>query len=78
MLYSEGVGSVRFNPVVNGREMVLLEFSNILSVPALCSNLFSVLDLTLHRSFTVCIETNTMDFFKDNKMLSVGKVSITI
>ena len=78
MLYSEGVGSVRFTPVVNGREMVLLEFSNVLYVPALCSNLFSVLDLTLRRSFTVRIETNTMDFFKDNKMLSVGKASITI
>src|SRR6266704_4478072 len=42
VVYSEGVGSVRFNPVVNGQEMAPLEFSNVLYVPALCSNLFSV------------------------------------
>ena len=35
-------------------------------VPALCSNPFSVLYLTLHRSFTVCIEKDTMHFIRDN------------
>ena len=50
VVYSEGVGSVRFNPVVNGQEMAPLEFSNVLYVPALCSNLLSVLYLTLNRS----------------------------
>jgi hypothetical protein len=43
VVYAEGVGSVRFNPVVNGPEMAPLEFTNVLYVPALCSNLFSVL-----------------------------------
>ena len=50
VVYSEGVGSVRFNPVINGQEMAPLEFSNVLYVPALCSNLFPVLYLTLHHS----------------------------
>ena len=57
VVYSEGVGSVCFNHVVNGQEMAALEFTNVLHVPALCSNLFSVLYLTLHCHFTVCIET---------------------
>ena len=62
VVFSEGVGSLRFNPVVNGQEIATLEFTNVLYVPALCSNLFSVLYLTLHRHFTVCIEQDTMHF----------------
>jgi hypothetical protein len=82
VVYSEGVGSVRFNrvglvcfnPVVNGQEMAPLEFSNVLYVPALCSNLFSVLYLTLHRHFTVCIEQDTMHFIRDNKIAFQAKI----
>ena len=73
VVYSEGVGSVRFNPVVNGQEMVPLEFSDVLYVPALCSNLFSVLYLTLHRSFTVCIEKDTMHFIRNNRIAFQAK-----
>jgi hypothetical protein len=72
-VYSEGVGSVRFNPVVNGQEMAPLEFSNVLYVPALCSNLFSVLYLTLHRHFTVCIKKDTMHFIRDNRIAFQAK-----
>jgi hypothetical protein len=48
MVYSEGVGVAWFNPVVNGLEMVPLEFTNVLYVPALCSYLFSVVFLKMH------------------------------
>ncbi len=61
VVYSEGVGSVRFNPIVNGQEMPPLEFTDVLYVPALCSNLFYVLFLTLHHHFTVSIKGNTLD-----------------
>ena len=57
VVYFEGVGSVHFNPVVNGQEMPPLQFSNVLYVPALSTNLFSVLYLTLHRHFIVSIDT---------------------
>ena len=73
VVYSEGVGLVHFNPVVNGQEMAPLEFTNVLYVPALCSNLFSVLFLTLHRHFTVCIEQDTMHFIRDNKVAFQAK-----
>jgi hypothetical protein len=73
VVYSEGVGSVRFNPVVHGQEMAPLEFSNVLYVPALCSNLFSVLYLTLHRHFTVCIKQDTKHFIRDNKIAFQAK-----
>jgi hypothetical protein len=73
VVYSEGVGSVRFNPVVNGQEMAPLEFSNILYVPALRSNLFSVLYLTLHRHLTVSIEKDTLHFIRENKIAFQAK-----
>ena len=43
VVYSEGIGTVQFSPVVNGQEMAKLEFTNVLYVPSLSSNLFSVL-----------------------------------
>src|SRR5882757_9011456 len=30
VIYSEGIGSVQFEPVINGRTMQIMEFSNIL------------------------------------------------
>ena len=53
VLYSEGIGTVRFNSVVDGQERSSLEFTNVLYVPSLSSNLFSVLYLTMHRLFTI-------------------------
>ena len=47
VLYSEGIGSVRFIPEVNGCQMAPLEFTNVLYVPSLSTNLFSVLYLTI-------------------------------
>jgi hypothetical protein len=68
VVYSEGVGSVRFNPVISGQKMAPLEFTDVLYVPALCTNIFSVLYLTLHRRFTVSIERDTMHFIRDGKV----------
>jgi hypothetical protein len=64
VLYSEGVGSVRFNPEVNGRTMAPLEFTDVLYVPSLSTNLFSVLYLTMHCHFTVSIEQDTLHFVR--------------
>ena len=62
-------GSVCFNPVINGQEMAPLEFTNVLYVPAWCSNLFSVLYLTLH-CISLCALSKTlcMHFIRDNKI----------
>src|SRR5258708_14792430 len=62
VLHSEGIGSVRFIPVVNGQEMAPLEFTNVLYVPTLSTNLFSVLYLTMHRYFSVSIALDTLPF----------------
>ena len=68
MIYSEGIGSVQFTAVVHGQETIPLEFSNVLYVPSLSSNLLSVLYLTMHRSFITLIEKDTLHFIRDNKI----------
>lgn len=73
VVYSEGIGSVRFNPVLNGQEMPPLEFTDVLYVPALCTNLFSVLFLTLNHNFIVSIDKDTLHFIRDNKIVFQAK-----
>jgi len=75
VVYSEGIGTVQFSPVVHGQEMAKLEFTNVLYVPSLSSNLLSVLYLTMHRSFTILIERDTLYFIWDSKILFQAQVS---
>lgn len=46
VVYSVGIGSVVFVPVVNGRKTRTMQFSNVLHVPDLQNNLLAVLYLT--------------------------------
>src|SRR6266850_2477365 len=75
VIHSEGIGSVQFTAVVHGQEMIPLEFTNVLYVPTLSSNLLSVLYLTMHRSFTTLIEKDTLHFISDNRIHFQAKVS---
>ena len=75
VVYSEGIGSVRFIPVMEGQEMHPLEFTNVLYVPSLSTNLFSVLYLSMHRHFTVTIELDTLNFIRSGQTLFQAKVS---
>jgi hypothetical protein len=59
VIQSEGIRSVQFTAVVHGQEMIPLEFTNVLYVPTLSSDLLSVLYLTMHCSFTTFIEKDT-------------------
>jgi hypothetical protein len=59
---------VQFTAVVNGQESRLLEFSNVLHVLNLPSNLLSVLYLTMHCSFITFIQMDTLHFIWDNKI----------
>ena len=74
VIYSEGVGTVWFNPVLGGKEIAPLEFTNVLYVPSLSSNLLSVLYLTMHCHFNVLIVGNTMHFIRDNQTMFRAQV----
>ena len=69
VLHSEGIGSVRFIPVIGGQEMAPLEFTNVLYVPSLSTNLFSVLYLTMNRHFSISIELDTLNFIRSGQTL---------
>ena len=62
VIHSTGIGSVCFQPVVNGKPGKLLEFHRVLHVPDLRSNLLSVLYLTKHQSYTVIITSSKISF----------------
>jgi hypothetical protein len=62
VIYSEGMGSVLFQPLINGQLIRNVEFTRVLHVPGLQSNLFSVLYLTRHKGFCVHIYSDTMKF----------------
>ncbi|THH01890.1 hypothetical protein EW145_g6839 [Phellinidium pouzarii] len=68
IIYSVGLGSVRFQPVINGKPGRLLEFERVLHVPDLRNNLLSVLYLTRAKSYIVTIQHDQI-FFKRNGAL---------
>ncbi|THH16432.1 hypothetical protein EW146_g4214 [Bondarzewia mesenterica] len=68
VIYSAGIGSVVFVPLVGGKEAQAVEFSSILHVPAICHNLLSVLYLTRQKKFSVVIEGSMMHFMRDNSV----------
>ncbi|GJE85703.1 hypothetical protein PsYK624_017820 [Phanerochaete sordida] len=70
VVYSEGVGSVVFAP--EGKRE--LEFSRVLHVPELGSNLFSVLYLARHHGFTIHIYSDRMDFDREGHTLFCAKI----
>jgi hypothetical protein len=75
VLHSEGIGSIRFICVVNGQDMMPLEFINILNVSTLFTNLFFVLYLTMHCYFSISIALDTLHFIKNGQTVFQVKVS---
>jgi hypothetical protein len=62
IIYSSGVGTVVFNPVIGGKASQPVEFSRVLHVPLLQNNLLACLFLTKHKSFKIQIDSEQMDF----------------
>jgi hypothetical protein len=77
-IYSEGVGSVQFEPMIDGKVGPAVEFTNVLHVPSLQNNLLSVLYLSMNRNFDIHIIKDTMFFNRDNKTLFEAKVTSNI
>jgi hypothetical protein len=61
-IYSAGVGTVVFSPVINRRTVRAVEFTRIFHVPNLHNNLLSVLYITQNMGFTVHINASRMSF----------------
>ncbi|KAF7760482.1 hypothetical protein Agabi119p4_11158 [Agaricus bisporus var. burnettii] len=62
IVYSLGVGSVVFEPVVNGKVVRAVELTRVLHVLALRSNLLSCLYLARNKGFNITIASHSIDF----------------
>src|SRR5215510_3977976 len=74
-IYSVGTGSVRFKPSGKRLPHSLLEFKNVLHVPDLKINLFSVLHATVHKGFNVSIVGPRMFFCHQVSLLFTATAS---
>lgn len=75
VVYSEGIGTVSFQPIVDGKLVQTLEFSRVLHVPDLKNNLLSALFLTRSKEFIVTITANTVLFQRDKQTLFTATVN---
>ena len=75
VVYSTGVGTVQFAPVVDGSQRRTLEFSRVLHVPALRNNLLSVLYLTRQKQFIVTIVHDRITFSQSGSLLFTASVN---
>ncbi|KAI5116502.1 hypothetical protein M0805_000604 [Coniferiporia weirii] len=75
VIYSAGIGSVRFQSVVNGKLGRLLEFEHVLHVPELHNNLLSVLFLTQMKDYIVTIQWDKMLFCRSGSVLFTATVT---
>ena len=77
VIFSAGVGNVVFEPIVNGKRVRAVEFSRVLHVPDLRSNLLSCLYLTRNKGFTIFISSHTMVFSQDKLTLFTASIDST-
>ena len=76
VIYSTGCGSVRFQPVINGKpQHLFVEFHDVLHVPSLRSNLLSVLYLTRKKQYNVFINSACIAFKLQNRLLFTATIN---
>jgi hypothetical protein len=74
VVYSAGVGSVEFKPIIWGKEERTIIFHKVLHVPLLGNNLLSILFLTKHQGIKVWIDEHNLSFIKGGKTIFTAEV----
>jgi len=75
VIYSAGVGTVVFNPVVKGKSLQSVEFTRVLHVPQLRNNLLSCLYLTRNKGFHIHIDAEFLHFQLNKKELFCDSIN---
>lgn len=75
IIWSAGVGSVRFQPVLDGRLSRQIVFHNVLHVPKLASNLLSLLYLSVHKEYVIDIRFKTISFCRQGDLLFTASIN---
>jgi len=74
VIYSEGVGTIVFHPLVNKKDSRDVELTQILHVPALQNNLLPVLYLMRQKQFDIHISFNTISFSCSGSVLFTATI----
>lgn len=73
-VYAVGMGTVAFDPVIGGKKGQNVEFSRVLHVPDLRSNLLSCLYLTRVKGLIMVIDSTQMRFFLSSQLLFTASI----
>ena len=74
IVWATGKGQVLFNPVIYGARSESVLFDNVLYVPALQNNLFSILHVVKNSKVRVVIEGNNLEFSKGGKTILMATI----
>jgi hypothetical protein len=75
VIYSSGIGTVCFQPIVNGQKCRVLEFDRVLHVPELNRSLFAVLWLSVKKNIDIFISGCTLKFCRTESCLWTATVN---
>jgi GAG-pre-integrase domain/Integrase core domain len=75
IIYSAGVGSLLFKPLINRVESQSLLFSRVLHVPQLQTSLLSVIFLTRHRDYNIFIDSQQIHFNRHSRTVLTASIN---
>jgi len=78
VVYSAGIGSVRFKPSLDTCPASEVVFHNVLHVPQLQSSLLSILYLSSKKNWKIIAERNSIDFFFNDKCYFTASVQANL
>ncbi|KAJ3527988.1 hypothetical protein NMY22_g9579 [Coprinellus aureogranulatus] len=78
IVWATGKGQVRFTPHIHRRVGQTVIFNDVLYVPALCNNLFSILSVVRKSKMHIVIEGDSLDFFKNGELLLTADINGTV
>jgi hypothetical protein len=74
IVWAIGKGKVMFTPLINGSPGETLCFTDVLYVPTLQNNLFSILTVVQKSKMCVVIEGKSLDFSKNGQLLLTASI----
>jgi hypothetical protein len=77
IVYATKMGQVWFQPVVDGRTKRTIIFNNVLYIPDLQNNLFSVLSVVRNSGMRVVIEGEKMRFYTGRELILTASIEGT-
>jgi hypothetical protein len=75
VVYSDGVGDMVFHLIVNGHSSHAIQFTCVLHVPNLHSNLLSYLYLTCNKGYQILITSEQLQFRYDGKLVMTATIN---